>query len=69
MPTNSNVVDFCAAVVEALKGLLGQPKTLAPWLFYDAEGSLLFEKITTLPEYYLSRTERKILTDAPPRCR
>jgi L-histidine Nalpha-methyltransferase len=71
MSTNSNVVDHCGAVVaEAIKGLLGQLKTLAPWLFYDAEGSLLFEQLTTLPEYYLSRTERKILTDRAPRsCR
>ena len=67
MTTNSNVADYCGAVVaEALKGLLGQPKSLAPWLFYDAEGSLLFEQITTLPEYYLSRTERKILSDYAP---
>jgi L-histidine Nalpha-methyltransferase len=67
MSTNSNVVDYCAAVVaEAVKGLLSQPKTLAPWLFYDAEGSLLFEQITALPEYYLSRTEHKILTDCAP---
>ena len=52
MSTNSNVVDYCAAVVaEAVTGLLGQPKTLAPWLFYDAEGSLLFEQITALTEY------------------
>ncbi|MBB5066258.1 L-histidine N(alpha)-methyltransferase [Granulicella mallensis] len=54
-------------MAEAIKGLLGQPKTLAPWLFYDAEGSLLFEQITALPEYYLSRTERKILTDYAPK--
>ena len=67
MSINSNVVDYCPAVVaEAVKGLLGQPKTLASWLFYDAEGSLLFEQITALPEYYLSRTERKILTDCAP---
>ncbi len=52
-----------AIAAEAVKGLLGQPKTLASWLFYDAEGSLLFEQITALPEYYLSRTERNILTD------
>lgn len=46
MSTNSNVVDYCAAVVaEAIKGLLGQPKTLGPWLFYDAEGSLLLNKL------------------------
>ena len=35
-------------------------RTLPPWLFYDAIGSALFERITELPEYYLTRTERAI---------
>src|SRR5450432_3613856 len=48
---------------EVYRGLSGRPKTLSPWLFYDAEGSRLFEKITTLPEYYVTRTERKILAE------
>ena len=30
-------------------------------MFYDAEGSRLFERITALPEYYPTRTERGIL--------
>jgi dimethylhistidine N-methyltransferase len=30
-------------------------------MFYDAEGSRLFERITTLAEYYPTRTERAIL--------
>ncbi|HEY0760443.1 MAG TPA: L-histidine N(alpha)-methyltransferase [Acidisarcina sp.] len=46
---------------EVFRGLTSRPKTLSPWLFYDAEGSRLFEKITALPEYYVTRTERKIL--------
>jgi dimethylhistidine N-methyltransferase len=33
---------------------------LPPWLFYDAPGSELFEQITTLPEYYPTRTERDL---------
>jgi dimethylhistidine N-methyltransferase len=32
-------------------------------MFYDAEGSRLFERITSLPEYYPARTERDILTN------
>ena len=36
------------------------PKRLSPWLFYDERGSQLFEAITELPEYYLTRTERDI---------
>lgn len=42
------------------KGLCAHPKRLPAWLFYDAEGSRLFEQITELPEYYLTRAERSI---------
>jgi L-histidine N-alpha-methyltransferase len=45
----------------ARKGLSSRPKCLPPWLFYDDAGSRLFERITELPEYYLTRTERSIL--------
>ena len=45
-----------------LRGLSRRPRSLPPWMFYDAEGSRLFERITTLPEYYPTRTERAILT-------
>jgi L-histidine Nalpha-methyltransferase len=44
-------------------GLLGRPKTL-PWqYFYDERGSVLFEQICRLPEYYLTRTEDAILRE------
>jgi dimethylhistidine N-methyltransferase len=43
------------------EGLTARPKWLPPWLFYDAAGSRLFDRITELPEYYLTRTERGIL--------
>ncbi len=45
----------------ARRGLTSYPKRLPPWLFYDEAGSRLFEQITELPEYYLTRTERSIL--------
>jgi L-histidine Nalpha-methyltransferase len=45
---------------EVYRGLTANSKTLSPWLFYDEEGSRLFEEITRLPEYYLTRTERGI---------
>jgi dimethylhistidine N-methyltransferase len=48
---------------EVLEGLRRTPKTLPPKLFYDEEGSRLFEEITRLPEYYLTRTEVGVLTD------
>jgi len=47
---------------EVYRGLTSWPKTLSPWLFYDAKGSELFEQITELPEYYPTRTERSILS-------
>jgi L-histidine N-alpha-methyltransferase len=48
-----------AAVVETVReGLTANPKKLPPWLFYDEAGSLLFEEITSLPEYYPTRLER-----------
>jgi L-histidine N-alpha-methyltransferase len=43
------------------RGLARSPKALPPRLFYDDEGSRLFERITELPEYYLARAERAIL--------
>ena len=46
---------------EVRRGLVARPRSLSPWMFYDAEGSRLFERITTLPEYYPTRTERAIL--------
>jgi dimethylhistidine N-methyltransferase len=45
----------------ARAGLLRPRKSLPPWLFYDARGSALFEEITELSEYYVTRTERAIL--------
>ncbi len=49
---------------DVLAGLTGAPKELPPKWFYDEAGSALFEQITRLPEYYLTRSEREILTSA-----
>jgi L-histidine Nalpha-methyltransferase len=46
---------------DVLTGLSGTPKSLPPKWFYDARGSELFERITDLPEYYPTRSEREIL--------
>jgi L-histidine Nalpha-methyltransferase len=46
---------------DVLKGLSEAQKTLPCQYFYDAAGSDLFEQITTLPEYYPTRTEIAIL--------
>lgn len=42
-------------------GLTSTPKVLPPKWFYDERGGRLFERISRLPEYYLSRAEREIL--------
>jgi len=42
-------------------GLTATPKYLSCCYFYDREGSLLFEEICKLPEYYLTRAEAEIL--------
>jgi dimethylhistidine N-methyltransferase len=59
----SKQLQFVANETTALaarEGLSANPKRLPSWLFYDEAGSALFEQITDLPEYYLTRTERTI---------
>ena len=46
---------------DALAGLTATPKFLPPRWFYDERGSLLFDEITRLPEYYPTRAERAVL--------
>lgn len=46
-----------------IAGLSRTPRALPPWLFYDAAGSRLFEAITALPEYYLTRAEHEIFRE------
>jgi L-histidine Nalpha-methyltransferase len=47
--------------VDARMGLSAPFKELPPKYFYDERGSVLFEQITRLPEYYPTRAERAIL--------
>ena len=51
-----------AFAAEVAEGLLSSPKSLPCKLFYDSAGSVLFEEITRLPEYYLTRAELEILS-------
>ena len=44
------------------RGLTARPKFLLPKCFYDALGCHLFEAICHLPEYYVTRAEREILS-------
>jgi L-histidine N-alpha-methyltransferase len=48
-------------LAEVLDGLSRTQKELSSKYFYDARGSELFESITTLDEYYPTRTERALL--------
>src|SRR5438445_6347902 len=45
------------------RGLTASPRQLPPKYFYDETGSALFERITELPEYYLTRAEDAVLGD------
>ncbi len=46
---------------DVIEGLTSVPKTLPCKYFYDEKGSVLFEQITQLPEYYPTRTEIAIM--------
>lgn len=50
--------ELTASVIE---GLRKSPKELSPVWFYDEYGSVLFDSICELPEYYLTRTELGIM--------
>lgn len=44
-------------------GLLTPPRSLPAKYFYDERGSMLFDKICSTPEYYPTRTEKKLLSN------
>jgi L-histidine Nalpha-methyltransferase len=56
--------EFAQAVADGLTQK--RRKTLPPSWFYDDVGSALFEAITVLPEYGLTRAEAGLLSDAAP---
>jgi L-histidine N-alpha-methyltransferase len=53
-------------LAEVSEGLARKQKELSPKFFYDQRGSELFEEITRLPEYYLTRAERRLLESRAP---
>ncbi len=53
--SNSNMAQ------EISSSLTRKRRFIHPKFFYDETGSKLFDKICTLPEYYLTRTEMEIL--------
>ncbi|MDJ0716137.1 MAG: L-histidine N(alpha)-methyltransferase [Prochloraceae cyanobacterium] len=56
-PKDSNTPDG----TDVIQGLTKTPKSIPPRYFYDDRGSLFFEQICELPEYYPTRTEAAIL--------
>ena len=48
---------------DVVEGLSGNPRSIPAKYFYDEKGSLLFEQICALPEYYPTRTETAILKE------
>jgi L-histidine Nalpha-methyltransferase len=64
MTAFKNPAVLLSPIAEAVRdGLSARPKRLPPKLFYDAQGSRLFEQITETPEYYPTRTERSIFRE------
>jgi dimethylhistidine N-methyltransferase len=58
-PIQSGEDDVFAS--DVVGGLMATPKRVPPKYFYDEAGSLLFDRITDLPEYYPTRCEMRIL--------
>src|SRR5690554_7703561 len=63
---NETAPDLAAERDEILEGLLAEQKHISPKYFYDERGSLLFDRICELPEYYPTRTERSIMAEHLP---
>ena len=63
-PGNLEFTDTGQTVIDERRALLATlaetPPRISPKYFYDSRGSELFEAITRLPEYYLTRAEAEI---------
>lgn len=68
--TEPPLLDFEPAndtfLADVLSGLQSTPRFLPCKYFYDATGSMLFEQICELDEYYLTRTELQLMEDYGP---
>jgi L-histidine N-alpha-methyltransferase len=64
LDVHSDESRFLARMADDVRrGLTAQPRWLPPKYFYDEVGGRLFERITELPEYYLTRAEESILRE------
>lgn len=57
---------YDAFQTDVLHGLSQPQKSLPCKWFYDEAGAILFEEITQTPEYYLTRTETRLLEELSP---
>ncbi len=60
-PSQSQSAEDSVFAADVLRGLNATPKRIPAKYFYDDAGSLLFDRITDLPEYYPTRCEISIL--------
>ena len=58
----SSTTSLANMIRDGLKVSNGRPKSLPPLTLWDNNGLKLFEQITHLPDYYLSRVERDIIS-------
>ena len=62
LDVHDDEAQFRARMIDDIRdGLTARPRRLPPKYFYDEAGSRLFERITELTEYYLTRAEGSIL--------
>src|SRR5512132_3205207 len=62
LDVHTDEAQFLARMADDVRrGLTARPRRLPPKYFYDEAGGRLFERITELPEYYLTRAEESIL--------
>ncbi len=63
----ARALEYSGALASDVRaGFAKTQKELPPKYFYDERGSLLFEAICEVPEYYQTRTERAILQEYAP---
>jgi dimethylhistidine N-methyltransferase len=65
-PAGDEAGSLAAHRDEIVAGLTAAQKRLSPKFLYDERGSLLFDEICTLPEYYATRTELSLLRHRGP---
>ena len=67
LDVHTDDAEFLARMADDVRrGLTAHPRRLPPKYFYDEAGGELFERITELPEYYLTRAEESILREIAP---